>query len=188
MTYEEFLSDQSEEHAEWVDGEVIPMMAVSQAHQAVSGFLLHLMQSLVDFYRLGRVFYEPFNMKLAGNLPGRSPDICFVATEHLDRVRTNRLEGPADIAVEVVSPGSGETDRGKKYFEYEAGGVTEYWLIDPHRQVAEFYRLNARGVYEPVPTPDGVFRSAVLQGFWLRVAWLWERPTLREAEAELGLR
>lgn len=34
----------------------------------------------------------------------------------------NLLAGPADLAVEVVSPNSRGRDRGAKYYEYEQGG------------------------------------------------------------------
>ncbi len=187
MTYEQFLTDPSvDEHSEWVDGEVIAMMSVGYEHTRLVRFLLRLMADFVDHHESGEVLFEPFNMRLTES--GRAPDIMIVTTEHLDRLRENYLDGPADIAVEVVSPGSGGVDRGEKFFEYEAGGVREYWLIDPQRRVAEFYALSERGVYELIPAVHGVFGSRVLPGFWLREAWLWERPKLAVAEAELGLR
>jgi Uma2 family endonuclease len=75
----------------------------------------------------------------------------------------------------VASSESGERERGKK-FEYEAGGVREYWLIDPDRQQAEFYRL-VEGRYRLVyPDSEGLYRSEVLPGFWLEVEWLWQEP------------
>jgi hypothetical protein len=78
-------------------------------------------------------------------------------------------------SVYVASSESGERERGKK-FEYEAGGVREYWLIDPDRQQAEFYRL-MEGRYRLVyPDSEGLYRSEVLPGFWLEVEWLWQEP------------
>jgi hypothetical protein len=55
--------------------------------------------------------------------------------------------------------------------------------------VAEFYRL-AEGRYEAVPLePGGVYRSAQVEGLWLRVDWLWQEPLPDELEVlrELGL-
>jgi len=67
-------------------------------------------------------------------------------------------------------------DRGDKFLEYEKGGVKEYWLIDPIRQLAEFYRLD-NGVYRLAPVDnDGIYRSIVIAGVWLRVDWLWQEP------------
>ena len=188
MSYEEFLEDPTIEHAEWVDGEVVPMVGVTEEHDRVTTFLLRLLASWVEMRSLGRVLKEPFNVKLGGgNRPGRSPDLGFLTNASLGRLREKNVDGPVDVAVEVVSPGSRGTDRGDKYAEYEAAGVREYWLIDPARQAAEFYQLSGSGRYELMPTPDGVFQSGVVEGFWLRVSWLWEPPRVRDAERELGI-
>jgi Uma2 family endonuclease len=188
MSYQEFLDDPTIEHAEWVDGEMVPMVGVTDEHDRVTTFLLHLLVSWVDLRGLGRVLKEPFNVKLGGGgRPGRSPDIGFLSNDHLPRLREKNVDGALDVAVEVVSPGSRGTDRGDKYAEYEAAGVTEYWLIDPERRVAEFYRLGVGERYELMPVTDGVFRSGVVDGFWLRVSWLWEQPRVRDAERELGI-
>lgn len=110
---------------------------------------------------------------------GWEPDLLFIAKEHLDRLTEAYLDGPADLVVGIVSPESGPRDRGEKYYEYEAAGVREYWLIDPDRQQAEFYRLNQeKKRYELIP-PEGVYRSQVVPGFWLKVSWLWQRPLPR---------
>lgn len=93
-------------------------------------------------------------MKTGPDLPGRAPDILFVATEHLHRLHENHLEGPADLAVEILTPASRAVDRGEKFFEYEEGGVFEFWLVDPQRQQAEFYQRGPDGRYRLVPA-DG---------------------------------
>lgn len=189
MTYEEFLVHPDvPERAEWIDGRAIALGTVSQIHNDAVQFLIRLLGSFLEAGAQGRQFHDPFNMKLEPGLPGRCPDITVVLAANYGRLRPNFLEGPADIAVEVISAGTGAVDRGAKFDEYEAAGVTEYWLIDPIREVAEFYRLEGRGRYELVTTPDDVFRSEVLPGFFLRVEWLWSIPKVRDAEAALGLR
>jgi len=81
------------------------------------------------------------------------------------------------MAVEVVSPESIDRDRGKKFLEYGSAGVLEYWLIDHSREQADFYRLGADNRYYPVlPDGDGIYRSEIVKGFWLRVSWLWQDP------------
>jgi Uma2 family endonuclease len=72
---------------------------------------------------------------------------------------------------------SRERDRGAKFYEYEQGGVPEYWLLDPAREQAEFYQRGENGRYALIP-PDttGRYYSAVLPGLWLQVDWLWCRP------------
>ncbi|RMG53227.1 MAG: Uma2 family endonuclease [Acidobacteria bacterium] len=178
MTYEEFLAWADEDTwAEWVDGEVIVMRPVSKLHQQLGLFLLLLLQHFVEAHQLGTVLYEPFQMKTGPELPGRSPDIIFVLREHLDRLKENYLDGPADLVVEIISPESRARDRGEKFYEYEQGGVREYWLIDPDRKQAEFYQRGEDGIYRLVPVDEeGIYRSAVLEGLWLKVAWLWQDP------------
>ena len=92
-----------------------------------------------------------------------------------DWLREVYLDGPADLVVEVVSPSSGPRDRGDKFYEYEAGGVPEYWLVDP----ARVYRLKERR-YQSVRSDDeGLVYSEAMPGFWLKEAWLWQDPLPR---------
>lgn len=176
VSYEEFLARMEEDqHVEWVDGKVVTLSPISLLHQRITPFLLNLIEHFVEVQSLGTVCYEPFQMKTGPDLPGRSPDVMFIAAEHSDRLKSNHLEGPADLVVEVISPES--RGRDQKYYEYEQGGVREYWLIDPEGRRAEFYALDPEGIYALIqPGEDGIYRSSVLQGFWLRVEWLWHDP------------
>lgn len=176
-TYEDFLTQYDSVRAEWVDGEVIMSPPASEHHQNIIGFLVNLLRPYVESRVLGKVLIAPFQMKLGPDLPGREPDLLYVASAHLDRLKETYLDGPADMAVEIVSKESINRDRGEKFVEYEAAGVSEYWLIDPIRQQAEFYRLGADNHYHPVlPDDKGIYHSEVVKGFWLRVSWLWQEP------------
>jgi Uma2 family endonuclease len=178
VTYEEFLAWADEDTwAEWVNGEVIILTPASNRHQLLVGFLINLFQHFVEAHQLGVVLTAPFQMKIGSDLPGREPDILFIAQEHLDRLKNTYLDGPADLVVEVISRDSRARDRGEKFYEYEQGGVREYWLLDYLRRQAEFYQLGSDGIYRSVPVgADGIYRSAVLDGLWLRVEWLWQEP------------
>jgi Uma2 family endonuclease len=191
MTYEEFLEWNFENpHVEWVDGEVIMMAPVSNEHQDIRQFLLALFRYFTEEQDVGRLLDDPFQMKTGPDLPGRAPDIQFIAKRNLGRLKKNHLEGPADLVVEIISPGSRGTDRGDKFYEYEKGGVKEYWLIDPERRRAEFYRLGRDKQFHLMPIDkDGVLRSEVLKGLWLKVDWLWQRPLpkLKKVLKEWGL-
>jgi Uma2 family endonuclease len=190
MTYEEFLDWSNEDiRAEWVEGRVVFMSPVSRQHQSISRFLLKLISYLVEENGLGEVFYESFQMKTAPNLPGREPDILFVSTANLSRLRPNRVEGPADLVVEIVSPDDPDRDRIAKFGEYQQGGVHEYWLIDPETRQGDFYLRNDAGVFENIPIENGIFRSHILEGLWLRTEWLWQepKPTLLDVLREWGM-
>jgi len=177
MTYEEFLAWADEDTlAEWVDGEVVMYSPASLRHQEINGFLSQVIGLYVEQQKAGQVLLPPFQMKLDA-LHGREPDLLFVATEHLDRLRNTYLDGPADLVIEITSSESLARDRGEKFYEYAQGGVPEYWLIDPDAQWAEFYHLGEDRRYRPAFVgAEGIYRSRVLPGFWLRVEWLWQEP------------
>jgi len=188
MTYEEFLAWADEDTlAEWVDGEVVMYSPASDRHQDMARFLTAVLSIYVETYGLGVIRPAPFQMKLER---GREPDLLFVAREHLNRLKETYLDGPADLAVEIVSPESAGRDRGEKFYEYEQAGIPEYWLIDPQTERAEFYQLTAGGQYRLVlPDAEGIYRAAVLPDLWLRVAWLWQTPLplVLDVVRELGL-
>lgn len=191
MTYEEFLEwADGMMRVEWVNGEVAFMSPVSYRHQYLADFLTSLFRFFVEFYRLGTVLSAPFQMKTGKDLPGREPDVMLVSNARFHQMRENYLDGPADLVVEVISQDSRARDRKQKYNEYEKGGVLEYWLIDPVRKWAEFYQLGADGRYHLMPIgDDGIYRSAVLPGLWLRVDWLWQEtlPSLFDVLREWKL-
>jgi len=182
ISYEQFLQWLDEDTwAEWVDGEVILMSPVSDEHQSLAMYLKVMMGFYVNSRGLGIVLDEPFQMKSAPQLPGRSPDILFVSSARHHLIQRHFLNGPADLVVEVISPESRARDRGEKYYEYEQAGVREYWIIDPERKQVEFYVLSEKGIYQPAFVGhEGEYRSTAIEGFWLRVEWLWERPAMME--------
>ena len=178
MSYADFLAvlDDSA-HAEWVNGETLLFMPASLRHQNVAGFLYMLLRHFAEFFSLGKVFIAPFEMKVAPESNAREPDILYIATQHLHRLTDKKLEGPADLVIEIISTESVQRDRSDKFYEYQEAGIREYWLIDPRpsRQRADFWLLDADGRYQPIPIgQDGRYRSTVLPNFWLDVNWLWQ--------------
>ena len=191
LTYEEFLREYDGQYAEYVEGEVILPMSVTKTHNELTRFLSNILQFYVETKKLGTTYSEPYQMKmiLDGETKGREPDIFFVKTENLDRVKEQFFDGAADLVVEIVSPESVVRDTQDKFEEYEAAGVKEYWLIDPNRRTANFYGFDENGKYQLLPIETGAFESRVITGFWLRTDWLWrETPpdlltVLKELEA-----
>ena len=106
----------------------------------------------------------------------RLPDVLFIANDRLGNLQGKHLEGPPNLAIEVVSDDSVDRDWRTKYHEYEAAGVDEYWIVDPLYQRLEAYRLDAARVYQAIPPRDGKVASIVVPGFYLRAEWLWSQP------------
>ena len=94
ISYREFLASSPEDaHVEWVNGEIVPMAPISDEHQDMDGFLLTLLRTYVNQKELGFVLHEPFQMKTGPKLPGRSPDILFVASENKGIIHSKVLDG-----------------------------------------------------------------------------------------------
>ena len=178
MGYEEFLALPDDLHAEWVNGEVTIFMPPTTLHQRLVSFLAKILGLYAQALRLGEVLVAPCEMRLAHS--AREPDLLFVATENLGRISPQRIEGPADLVIELISPESVARDRADKFYEYQEAGVREYWIIDPRpgKERVDWYALAADQTFlSIVPDAAGRYVSQVLPGFWLRPQWLW-RVTL----------
>ena len=180
MSYEEFVDWVGEDtHAEWVDGEVFVFLPPKPPHQHLVLFLARVIADFVDLRHLGVVMVAPFEMGLRQVRSAREPDIAFIAQDHLDRITDFRVDGPADLVIEIVSDDSVTRDRRDKLLEYQRAGVPEYWIVDARdgRRVFEPYTLTDREVYHlKTPDRDGRIHSSVLPGFWVDPSWLWQDP------------
>ena len=180
MTYEEYLAWAGEDlWSEWVDGKVIVFMSPLIGHQYVVQFLNMLVGLYVNLLGLGRVFPHQTELLILDGRVSREPDLIFVATANLHRVTDRRVDGLADLVVEVISDDSVARDRRDKWQQYAAAGIPEYWLVDwrPGTQRADFFQLGPDGVYERQdPDAAGRYHSSVLTGFWLDPNWLWQNP------------
>ena len=92
--------------------------------------------------------------------------------------------------MEIVSSDSQERTEADKYKKYEAFGIREYWNIAPLAKRINAYRLSDQRKYEPLP-PDasGVYRSAVIPGFFVNPQWIWCQfpPKKRDILRKLGI-
>lgn len=187
ISFEEFLDWCDEDtRAEWVNGKVVLLSPESDPHWKLFQFLSAVLSIYVEERRLGRVFGANFLMKMDAIPSGRVPDLFFVTREREKSVKHTYLEGAADLALEVVSPESVERDEYDKFREYAKAGVREYWLINPMRRAAAAFELKSDG-YKKLAIDDGVIRSRVVDGFFVRIDWLWNRPRVLEALRELGV-
>jgi Uma2 family endonuclease len=189
VSWDDFLAWAPENwRVEWVAGEIIEMPPAHEDHQDSGLFLATFLLLYIQRHRLGRIFHAPFLMRLPQKPSGREPDLLFVKTEHIGRINPTYVDGPADLAVEIVSPDSVHRDYREKLAEYEAAGIPEYWIVDPRQKAAIFYQLGDDGMYRAGPIDEhGIYTSRVVKGFKLRVSWLWQRPmpTIDEAQADL---
>lgn len=172
LSFEEFLKQFAEVHAEYIMGNV-EIMSNNVRHQ----FILHLLSLILGLYLsmkpLGRLLLAGVPMDVGDDVPKREPDLMIVFNENLSRIQATFVAGPADIVVEIVSPESNDRDYGPKFREYEAAGVREYWRIDPLREETDVFALEASGRYRRLKDPAGRMVSRLLPGFVLDPALLW---------------
>lgn len=121
------------------DGELIMPPSPSFGHQENALLLYKRLDAWVNERRLGKVVTAPMDMVLS---PHRSvqPDVLFISKERLGIIQ-RCVRGPADLVIEVVSPGSRHRDRIEKRDLYEQYGVREFWLIDPEAKTVEVFFL-----------------------------------------------
>jgi Uma2 family endonuclease len=170
-----------DQKADLIEGVIYMASPDNTEANAISTWLLRLIGDFVEEKELGQVFASRVAFRLDdANAP--EPDVAFVSRAHQDRIRRGYVEGPPDLAVEVVSPDSVDRDYEDKRALYQRAGVTEYWIIDELQQSVTLLRLTSRGKYREVRPRKGALHSEVLPGFWLRPEWLWQDPRPRKNE------
>ncbi len=143
--------------------------APGEAHQFAANLFQYYLTAHVQLAGRGRVYGALFDVDLA---PGTTvqPDVVVVLNPRAGIVTPRGIVGAPDLIVEVASPGTATYDRSAKLRAYEAAGVTEYWIVDPHARTVEVHLL-ANDVYRL----QGVFQgkaalpSTVVPGLPVRV-------------------
>ena len=173
---------------EWLAGAVESyVMTNNLSHQRLLGFLFTLLRQFLDKKHLGEVLIAGLPMYVGDAKPAREPDLMVILSAHRERIKATYLDGIADVVVEIVSPESGERDRGTKYIEYEALGIPEYWLVDPIRREADINVLGEdKHYHRAIQDEQGRIVSTVLPGFALNPSLLWQE-TLPDSQATLAL-
>jgi Uma2 family endonuclease len=175
VSEEDYMELYAGDFCEWVDGVVIKMSPVSGKHDDLTGYLRELFRAYFALKPIGKTRSAPFVMRLAKPKSRREPDLQIILKDNPGTLHDTYMDGPADICIEVVSLGTESTDYGDKFKEYEVGGVSEYWIIDPRREACQFYRLNEKQVYQLQAVDDeGVYSTPKLPSFKLHVPTLWQ--------------
>jgi len=164
---------ESNQPCELWDGEPVMSPAPSFYHQQLVIRLSRRLYEWVSKRQLGEVVTGPIDMVLS---PHRvmQPDVAFISKDRLSIV-TRAINGPVDLAVEIISLGGRNRDRIEKRDLYEQHGVQEYWLIDPEAQTVEvFYLENGRYELHGRCTPGQSATSRLLPGFEMSVSALFQ--------------
>jgi len=142
-TYADLVSAQPEttQPAELWDGELIMSPSPSPVHQEVVLAFYRCLYAWITPRQLGKAYTAPLDMVLSTRCV-LQPDVMFIVKSRLSVVR-QAIHGPADLVVEVISPGGENRDRLEKRALYQQHGVAEYWIIDPEAQIVEVLGLDS---------------------------------------------
>ncbi|HWE04427.1 MAG TPA: Uma2 family endonuclease [Tepidisphaeraceae bacterium] len=191
LTEAEFMKWIDEDtRAEWVDGEVVMMAPSSLDHAGFSLWVAGVVREFVSYHNLGSVYGTEVLVRLPRQRRRRLPDLLFVSKERSSILHSTYVDGAPDMILEVVSPESVARDWREKYLEYERAGVREYWIVHRQSERVEVYSISKSGQYRPVDSADGIFRSSVLKGFYLRLSWMLspDPPSMLAVLRELGVK
>jgi len=136
---------------EVIDGELYVSTSPAIPHQFALGRLYLAIGNYLELHRAGIAFlglgvvFDEFN--------GVIPDLLYVSTERLNRIRSGgRLKAAPEIVIEILSPGSSNEDRDRiiKRKLYSSRGVSEYWIADPETRTIEINRKRKEGGLEMI--------------------------------------
>ena len=152
------------------------MSSPSVVHQAICMELSRLFGN----WLLGkpcRVFAAPLDVRLFPEDDNSDdtivqPDLLVVCDKA--KLSKGSVNGPPDLAVEIISPSTSNKELLLKFRAYMDAGIREYWMIEPEEKLVQVHiHENGRFISFSFKKED-VLQSTVLQGFSVNLKDLWE--------------
>lgn len=171
LTYADYqrLPDDGRRY-EVLDGEVVVSASAGSPHQAIQIALAAELYLRIQRPGLGRAFTD-LDCELTPHDIVR-PDLLVVLPEHCGRILPTHVRGTPDLAIEILSPGTAQRDRGDKLRRYEAAGTPEVWLVDGlARCVTQFVHDGER--LQQRPRSGTEVELAILPGIRIPLTDLW---------------
>ena len=161
------------EDSEWeyLDGKLV-MSPASDRHEDLFRFLLTLLSGFLDERGGAVVRGSRYPMRLDAKC-SPEPDLLVVLDERRHLMTPQRLEGPADMVIEIASDSDPGFDARDKLPRYQQAGIPEIWLIDPFAERIQVFKKTASG-YDSRIVMSGQVDSSVVPGFRIDADWLWQ--------------
>jgi Uma2 family endonuclease len=148
LTYDDLLllPDDGMRH-EIIDGEHYVTPSPIPRHQVLLGRLYFEIEYHIRRHPgIGRVFLSPLDVVFT-KWDVVEPDLLFIASSQTDIIGDKNIQGPPALVVEILSPGTRNTDEQIKLRLFERGGVGKYWIVDPERNVVKVFSRQADGSF-----------------------------------------
>lgn len=167
FTYEDYLLLPEDKQYELIDGDLYFIPAPRPYHQIVAGQIGVALHLFVDERGLGKVIHAPCDVYFS-RYDVVQPDILFITSERLGIIKETNIQGPPDLAIEIISPSNPRKDRELKRTLYARYGVREYWIVDPDaRSMEVFTRQEGDLKLHQTFVADDWLTSPLLEGFRL---------------------
>ncbi len=169
---------------EFINGEIYFQSPAKYCHTQAVTNLSGLMLAYVRANQMGVVATEKMLVSLSRN--DYEPDLCFFRRERSIAFKKDQMQFPApDLVVEVLSESTEKRDRGVKFEDYAAHGISEYWIIDPDAEMIEQYEL-VDGEYELLlKANDGLLRSVVVENFAIPIRAIFDGDLIADTLKKL---
>lgn len=163
LTYDDYLRfpDDGLRH-EIIEGEHYVTPSPATKHQQILLMLSYLLQSHLEAHPVGRILFAPFDVLLS-EFNVFVPDLIYLSNERAQLLTAKNLQGSPDIAVEILSPSTRSRDLRLKRDVYERTGVTEYWTIDPDRELVTIHRRDSASTESGLALTLTLARGEVLE-------------------------
>ena len=168
---EEFYALGEDSGWEYLDGRLV-MSPASNRHEDLFRFLLILWGVFLDVRGGGVVRGSRYPMRLDEKW-SPEPDLFVVREERRHLLKPQRLEGPADLVIEIASEGDPKFELREKLPRYEQAEIPEIWLLNRFER-SVLVKVKTPGGYEARTLSSGRLESRVIPGFWIQVEWLWQ--------------
>jgi Uma2 family endonuclease len=164
---------------ELVDGEVAVSPCPVPRHSFAVIKLARILDTHITDHDLGELYQDVDTLLDGFNVP--RPDLLYFSKARTHLVGEKAMEGPPDLAIEVISPevislGSVEIDRENKFKQYQEAGVMNYWIIDPAERTVEAWVLEqGRYVAAGRGGGSGIVCLPPFPGLEIRIEQLWKK-------------
>ena len=178
LTYEDLLRfpDDGLRH-ELIDGVHFVTASPVTRHQRILRRLTVSIENWLTGHPVGEIFFGPIDVVLS-SADVVAPDLIYVSWERSQSLKDDGMFAAPDLVVEILSPSTRRRDEELKRRLYERTGVSEYWVIDPDRDVIAIYRRDAGSFVHAealLSLADDELTTPLFPGFALRLRALLAR-------------
>jgi Uma2 family endonuclease len=131
VSEEEFYREADEDSDwEYLDGRLVMHSPASDQHEDLFRFLLTLLSAYLDMTETGIIRGSRYRMRLDPRW-SPEPDLLVIRENKRPLLGRHRLDGPADLVIEIASDSDPGLDVREKLPRYREAGIEEIWLLNP---------------------------------------------------------